>query len=172
MNKLRALVFVAVAFNLVFSVGAITIGPYNVTTGLQGYDDIQITAPIKDSAAGCTIYQMDITKGNSTMPSNDVHVPEMLVRIMSYNLPFDIGDPATLEAYYDTVESKTLSGMNMAKGVDFIDGHEAASWQSTQYNYHYICYFMNNNVVIDIAAFDLPPNDFNVLLRTFDVQES
>jgi hypothetical protein len=173
MNKLIALVFVVAMYPLVFNVGAITVGPYNVTLGLQGYDDIQTTAPLKDPAAGCTIYQMDITKGNSTMPSDDVHVPEILVRILRYNIPIGIDNPANLEEYYEVVERKMFSEeMHMVRGSDFIDGHEAASWKSAQHNCQYICYFMNNNVLIELGTFDLPSNDFNILLRTFHVQGS
>lgn len=152
---------------------AVVVGPYNITVDLPEYGDIQSSGPNRNSDSGLVIYQIDITKGNSTTPSEDVHVPEIIVRILKYSTPLGIDNPTNLEAYYSVVEKKSIPpGLDVIRSVTIIDGHEAASWESTTVNYRHIGYFINNNVFVEIGAFDLPNEDMNVFLRTFRVQQS
>jgi hypothetical protein len=169
------LVLALVIASLTFSVeaAAIVIGPYNVTVNLSEYADIQSTGPDRNSETGLVKYQLDITKGNSTMPSEDAHVPEILVRILRFSTPLGIDDPTTLEAFYRAIEKTSVPpGLDVVRGAIIIDGHEAASWKSSKYNYQHVGYFINNNVFVEIGAFELPTEDMNVVLRTFHVQES
>ena len=151
---------------------AIVIGPYNVTVNLPEYADIQSAGPDRNFETGVVKYQLDITKGNSTMPSEDAHVPEILVRILKFSTPLGIDDPTTLEAFYRAIEKTSVPpGLDVVRGTIIIDGHEAASWKSSKYNYQHIGYFINNNVFVEIGAFELPTTDMNAVLRTFHVQE-
>lgn len=171
MVKLISLILIAIC--LILNAGAVIVGPYNVTVDLPEYGDIQSAGPNGNSEIGLVVYQIDITKGNSTMPSENVHVPEILVRILKYSTPIGIYNPANLKAFYNIVEKRLISsGLYVVRGDIVFDGHEVASWKSPTYNYRHIGYFINNNVFIEIAAFNLPAEDMNVLLRTFHVQES
>jgi hypothetical protein len=171
MVKLISLILIAIC--LILNAGAVVVGPYNITVDLPEYGDIQSAGPDRNPESGLVIYQIDITKGNSTMPSEDVHVPEIIVRILKYSTPLGIDNPTNLEAYYSVVEKKSIPlGLDVVRSVTIIDGHDAASWESTTVNYQHIGYFINNNVFVEIGAFELPTEDMNVLLRTFRVQQS
>jgi hypothetical protein len=150
---------------------AIIVGPYNVTVNLSEYADIQSSGPDGNSETGVVKYLLYLTKGNSTMPSEDVNTSKLIIQIAKSSMPID---PANIEAWYNKVEKGLTSGglqLTRQYGV-LIDGHWAASWKHPTGRYQHIGYFLNNNVFIEIGAFDLPTEDMDVFLRTFHVQET
>lgn len=167
---MKLILLVLIGVLIVAEAEAVIVGPYNVTVNLPEFKDIQLAGPLGGPEAGYVSYRLDIAKGNSTIPSEDVHVPELMVDITKYSLPIDIDNPARLEEVYDATASEVPPGWDRTYGDILIGGHSAASWENPTYNTTaFYCYFIDHNTLVRLGVFELSSRDFNQVLRTFHV---
>jgi hypothetical protein len=165
MVKLISLILIATC--LILNAGAVVVGPYNMTMGLSGFNDLQLTGPTKNLDAGYTTYTINMAKGNDTTR------PLIMTMIVKYNMPIDIDNTATRENYYrHTVSSAFPVGMWYKRGDILFDGTMAASYDSQNTTYRFITYFKDRNTQVGTGAFNLSKEDLDIFLRTFQVQAS
>jgi len=170
MKKLIVLAFAAMMVFLVWGVGAIVMGPYNLTVDLPGFNAISSVGPIEGSdGVDHVSYMAGIAEGNNKTPSNDAH--RLIIDVTKFSLPIDIDDKTLLTEAYDATVKGVYPGVTWdVKDQVMVDGHLAAHSQNLKNNIHFICYFENSNLKVTLGARNLTSEEFTNVLRTFHFQ--
>jgi hypothetical protein len=145
---------------------AIVAGPFNVTCGLSEFQDISVSGPIGVMEGGFVAYQIEVAKGNESMPSTDIHVPKLMIQINKYSIPVDIDDYKIREAFYDSMTDEIIPAhAAYTKDHVIVDSQTARVWHVDGYDI--LSYFVDPNTQIMIGVFELSPQEYRTLCRSF-----